>query len=279
MEPMIAKTTTLDELFNHAPFTKQPSFLAQPKIQGIRGIWEPSEGKLFTKQGNEITILEHIVDALKEHAPQKFALDGELYSNILDFAELQEIVQKKTTLPDNSFLKKALLFKLKSIKYFVFDIIMEEKTTINRSAFILNNLHETKEIVLVPSNLIRGKEVALSFYCKCLKNGYEGVVFRQTSSLYGGKNGLLKIKPLNSMICAFVNWQHDSNLLLKTPEGETFICGGLDSHTKIIFGKYHVGTQVPIRYERLNRKGIPILARVDNDAVKREIAQKGKQND
>lgn len=267
MKAMIAKQINLENLFAHKPLALRPIFLAQPKIYGVRGIWDAEKQELFTRQNNIINSLRHITYDLRYHKLSQYPLEGELYSEEINFEELQGIIRQGMKASSNHFLNRIFKGRVGSVKLYIFDLIEPKMRAINRKDFLDRNFTKTKNIFLLPSFLIKTEEEARDFYNKCLEEGFEGAVFRKTTLKYNERGGLLKVKPNQDMICTLKDWKEKDVLILEHDSRE-FYCSGMSKRTKeTIWKEYSKGSNIPIKYDRLTKYGIPFFARVNNELI------------
>lgn len=267
-KPMKAITITIDELFSHKPWTLKPTFLGQPKIYGVRGIWNTEKQKLFTRQGNEIISVPHITAEIRNHRLRNMNFEGELYSDMINFEELQGIIRQSLNKGSNHFLRRLYSGRVKSIQLYVFDLISDNMNAAKRAGYLDLNCLSSENIFKLPAFLISNCEEAREFYNKCIDEGFEGAVFRRTTAKYGDKNALFRMKPINKMICRLIGWKDKGVVALKVKDGPEFYCSGMNERTqKILYYQYLVGSAVPILYDGFTKNGIPSFARIDNDLI------------
>lgn len=263
-----AITTTIEELFQHRPFTKRPSYLAQPKIYGVRGRWCSDEQKLYTRQGNEITSVPHIISAIKEHPLRWYDFEGELYSELINFEELQGIIRKELNKADNRFLRRLHDARVLSIHLHIFDLISHKMRCSDRVNVLMENTKNSEYIFTLPHWLICNESEAQEFYNQCIDEGFEGIVLREVRSLYSDKRSLLRIKPINELNCIYCGWKGEDTLKLTTPNNIEFYCSGMSSRSRdIIYTKFQRGDIIPILHDSFSSRGVPTFARVNNDRV------------
>ena len=265
-QAMKAKTIQIEDLFTHKPWLPRPTFLAQPKIYGVRGIWDPVKRQLFTRQGKVITSLPHIEIDIRTNRLSNYMLDGELFSDSLCFEELQGIIRTGLNKPKNAFLNRLCSDKVNSIKYHLFDLIDDNSAAFERSDFILHNCEESENIIKVPTLLIKDEEAALDFYKKCIRLGYEGAVFRNVTLKYGEKGGLFRMKPTRSMMCKLVGFKSNDVIRLEA-NGVQFDCCGMNERTRAIIHKLYAGADIPILHDGFTKFGIPCFGRIDNEKI------------
>lgn len=102
------------DYFKRGKDIKFPCYV-QPKLDGVRAIFNTSFGAFQSRTGKKFAHLEHIIEEL---SPLNLLLDGELYSNRLTFQEITGMVNKKKLTEDD-------ILKQKEIIFVVYDIIIE----------------------------------------------------------------------------------------------------------------------------------------------------------
>ena len=268
LEAMKAVTITIDDLFNHKPFTRKPSFFAQPKIYGVRGRWDARQQKLFTRQGNEICSIPHIIAEIKRHPLREHDFEGELYSDLISFDELQGIIRNGLNKGSNHFLRRIYNARVDSIQLYIFDLIEPNITCAKRVAKLSDYSEDGQNVCTLPHYLIVTEEEARDLYNQCIDEGFEGIVFRNAKLCYGDKGALYRVKPINKMECVLLGWKDKNTLILQVKNGPEFYCSGMSERTqRIIYARYPKKSMVPILYDRINPNGRPTFARVDNDLI------------
>jgi len=264
-KPIEAELVTLEELFRHLPFTPRPKFYAQPKIFGVRGCWEPEEQKLYTRQGNKINSLPHLTSGLCRSNLSQYPLEGEIYSEIMDFEDLQGLIRQGINKDENHFVSRLIRGQIESLKLYVFDIRLPS-LNLKKRMKLLNTLKESEHIIRIESQLIETEEDALDFYAWCLDQGFEGTVFRKAGSKYDSH--LYKMKPTQKLKCIYRGFHKADSLILELPSGQQFYCAGLSEKSKnTIASEYMRGSYIPVLHEGYTRNGVPQFARVDNERV------------
>lgn len=109
---MLAPKARLDEIGGF-------SWLLQPKLNGIRAVWNPDTQALETRSGRAITCVSHIVETLRSCKLACYALDGEIWTPDLPFQEINGLAARETAMEANYLLE-----------FHVFDVIDTELTAI-----------------------------------------------------------------------------------------------------------------------------------------------------
>jgi len=173
-EPMLALTFEKRE-----KDVKYPCFV-QPKLDGVRCIQHSN--KLFSRKGNEFN-----VGSLKINVHEDIILDGELYvsSKMYPFEKFVGMIKKGNCTPQ----------QLEHVKYYVFDVYQPDKTYQERYDWLKNNI---PTVNVLKTEIVQNKKELLEKYQTYLKQGYEGIMIRNTAGTYR-KNyrspHLQKLKP------------------------------------------------------------------------------------
>ena len=185
LKPMLAH-----EFKKHKHKVKYPC-IVQPKLDGIRCIATIKDGKctLRTRTGNVINSVPHINVGLENEYRKDIIFDGELKSHTGDFDHTSSIVRRKEPKMDGSHF---------FIDYHIFDIICYKTPTLDR-LIKLGNISDVMEFVYVKfvrSEIAEWESRVTALLYSAEEQGYEGVMIRDTQSLYENKRSfsLLKLK-------------------------------------------------------------------------------------
>jgi hypothetical protein len=174
----------------------------QPKLDGFRCIYNTTTGQISTRQGKEYSIVKESGKLYEElqKLPKGLILDGELYTNKLNFEVLGVLRKTKK-------LTKEELVNLQKIEYHIYDIIDTEKTFEERNKKIqklgLSRPYDetTKplydKLIYVDTYQVNNEEEIKEYHTKFLEGGFEGTMVRNKNSLYKTKqrsSDLLKYK-------------------------------------------------------------------------------------
>jgi len=173
--------------------------MIQPKLDGFRCIYNTTTGQISTRQGKEYSIVKESGKLYEElqKLPKGLILDGELYTNKLNFEVLGVLRKTKN-------LTKKDLDNLQQIEYHIYDIINTELTFEQRNKKIQELLNRRKgaeplyeKLVYVDTYQVDNEEQIKEYHTKFLEGGFEGTMVRNKNSLYKIKqrsSDLLKYK-------------------------------------------------------------------------------------
>lgn len=251
IQPMLVKSVTFDQFTSNV--------LVQPKLDGVRAIWDASNKALFTKNGRQITSCDHIVEALvalniNDH------LDGEIYCSTLPFQTINGLCNRRIATDACA-----------DLQFHVFDVINDE-TTVSR----LKQVAElemrfypcgTKALQTVPVHFSPSSDIE-SWYNNFIRQGYEGIIIRDPMSLY--LSGVGKIKPVEDMEGTLIRFipstsRHSStfgSMLLQLDNGRQVKCSGLsDKDREALWESQPIGEQITFYYEGTFLDGTPRFPR------------------
>ena len=161
--------------------------LAQPKLDGVRCIAKVSNLNdkitLLSRKGKTFEHLDQITSALHTIKLSKsIVLDGELFSDDLDFQKVVGLVRKKK-------LTEKDKEDMKQIKFNVFDLIHVDKTDMPfherwKLAKSIVNKDKSKTLKIVNIYLIKNDEDIHRLLKEFLEKGDEGIMIRNTDAPY-----------------------------------------------------------------------------------------------
>jgi DNA ligase 1 len=255
--PMLAVTSNIDQINLPAD-----QYLCQPKLNGIRAIWDPSTQALYSRNGNRINSVDHIVNQLLDHPYGQYSLDGEIYTGALSFQKLNGLARRKQTTDETAILE-----------YHVFDIAQGDLSSVKRIK-LLEQLPETTHIKMVWSDKPMTVNDIHSYYHRYIDQGHEGIILRKKSEKYhqGRSSALIKIKPVQDMeaeLIGFADAEDDSknsgtfgSLILRMKNGIEFRCGGLtDAERHKLWTVKPIGAMVTFKYGAMSDDGTPVFPR------------------
>lgn len=158
----------------------------QPKLDGMRcsAIIENSNVTFVSRQGKEITTLEHLKPKLSEL--DDCVLDGELYAHGLSFQENMKIIKK---------YRKG---RTENVKYHTYDIMITDKPFIERYQILCDVVAGFDSVVeTVYTKKITSEEELKRLHESFVSQGYEGTIVRHGNDGYklnGRSDSLLKYK-------------------------------------------------------------------------------------
>jgi DNA ligase-1 len=134
----------------------------QPKLDGIRCLVYEKNGETVFQSRNHTFFqsFPHI------HAIPGVVLDGELYSNTLEFQEITSMVRKKNH-PN-----------LSQLEYHVYDMIGEGTFEERRKRL------QGLQIKSVETKLVKSVDEIEAYHADCVTRGYEGIMIRTPGGLY-----------------------------------------------------------------------------------------------
>ena len=238
---------------------KFPCFV-QPKLDGVRCIFK--NGVLTSRQGKVFPNMEHITQDLKD---VDLVLDGELYSNTLNFQQFVGLVRKKK----HNDAEKQLL---RQVKFHVYDCV-NDKPFSERNESINNlfskRLYAFSEPLLTEECKI--KEDLKKFHDKYVAEGKEGLIIRNKDGLYqlaARSKDLQKYKEFEDAeykVTGFTDGEGSEKGLViwicETSAGKSFHVRPRGTHEARaeIFNeaKDYVGKSLTVRYQELTEEGIP----------------------
>lgn len=165
----------------------------QCKLDGMRCIYNTTTGQISTRQGKEYNIVKESGKLFEElqRLPKGLILDGELYTNKLNF-EVLGVLRKTKKLTKEEF------DNLQKIEYHIYDIINKEDIFEQRNKNIQTlNLSSYEKLRYVQTYQVKNEEEIKKYHTKFLEEGYEGTMIRNRNSLYKTKqrsSDLLKYK-------------------------------------------------------------------------------------
>lgn len=171
----------------------------EPKLDGLRLIAVKKNGvvTLYTRNGTILETLPTIKKALEQGDYDNFVLDGEALAKSGTWNDSVSIVMSHKTLKNDD-----------DIVFNVFDAIelnqwIQKKCTVtydDRCADVHNIVNvfvNDCHIVQVPHIVANDLNELLSFFKKCMDEGFEGIMLKRTDSVYEFKrsSNILKLKP------------------------------------------------------------------------------------
>lgn len=187
--------------------------LIQPKLDGVRCLMivgaSRDEGiKFLSRSGKEYTTLGHIAkdvedfmvkDTMGVYNPDDgFILDGEIYSEFLNFQEIVAAVKKQR--PES--LK---------LKFRAYDIVNDEIQSKRWEQVVtLVDLIASPEIQLVSTWVVNNETEVKAHHDTWVQQGYEGAMLRMYLGEYGQgqrSRDLLKVKEFDETEYPFLRWE------------------------------------------------------------------------
>jgi ATP-dependent DNA ligase len=152
--------------------------LVQPKLDGVRCLAKKVNGEilLYSRKGKVFQKLEHIKNSI--NLKSNITLDGELFSEKLDFQRVVGLVRKKK-------INEKDIEDMKHIKYNIFDLFDDNN---DRCHFCdrweQTKLYESKTVKIVPTFEVKNEDDIKKYLSLFLQKGDEGVIIRNKHSIY-----------------------------------------------------------------------------------------------
>lgn len=257
---------------------EQPNnfYRASKKYDGIRCfifIDENSNIRFESRTGKPFKYFEHIADKIKHLS--NVILDGELYSNIVEFEKICSLVNSEEYDKETDT----------DIQFFIYDFIdlnstddIFEKRLEKLNKEFLKFADETQYPIQPVSQIkIKSEKDLKEFHDKWVAEGYEGLMLKDPKGLYEfGKrsNNLLKYKEMHSdefkikdIFIAENDPERVQIELYVDPfnSQETFKIGTLKGNKEENYSNYYlnknnlIGKWLTINYQTLTSYGIPLF--------------------
>jgi len=163
----------------------------QRKYDGIRCLSYMKDGNIIieSRTGIPFQNFNKLKDELKElfkKLPPNFYLDGELYTDKIEFQEISGLIhlhEDKVTQED--------LVQIDKVDYYVYDFIDtnnpeltfdERKTLLN--SFLKDNLKNNSRIISVPSFIVNNLNDITKYHEEFVGDGFEGTMVRDMKGPY-----------------------------------------------------------------------------------------------
>lgn len=208
--------------------------MVQPKFDGYRMIYNTTTKQMSTRQGKEYNIIKESGTLYKElqKLPTGYILDGELYTNQINFEELG-ILRKTKNLSEQD------LINLSKIEYHIYDLIDTNLVFEQRNEKIKELLYPDKyeKLIYVSTYLLQNEDEIQYYHTKFLEQGYEGTMIRNKESLYKIKqrsNDLLKYKDFDDAEYKIVDYTFEKDTSGKDENLVVWIVHIPDIYNKMI---------------------------------------------
>lgn len=193
--PMLAQT--YDNRKKHLKY----SCYVQRKYDGIRclAFMDGDKVKLMSRSGKEFPHLDHIKEDISKMNIGNTYLDGELYTNQLEFKQISGIIRKVKLKTDTD---KENLLKIEYHTYDCFNLDNLDKPFSERTTEIQDLISNSivSHIKQVGTFKCENEDDIMKYYSQFLAEDFEGIMVRNEDGKYKLKhrsNDLLKLKPFN----------------------------------------------------------------------------------
>lgn len=226
------------------------SAYVQPKLDGMRALWV--DGKLMSRQGNEITTVPHINQALQGVT---VIPDGELYAHGLNFQENMRLLKKQR--PESV-----------QISYHVYDVVMDAPFGTRYEA-AMDAIYDVEGIILVSTFQVSSEEKMYERHRTFLWRGYEGTILRWGNEPYkinGRSSNLLKVKDFQDEAFTILEvipmeTYRDQGMIVCETNGKTFTATPKMSHEErrqlLNNPEAYIGKTAEVRFFERSEDGIP----------------------
>ena len=230
--------------------------MVQIKLDGMRCIYNTTTGQISTRQGKPYNIVKSSGKLYEElqKLPKGLILDGELYTNKLNFEDLGVLRKTKN-------LTKEDLTNLQKIEYHIYDLI-DTKIIFKQRNKLIQNLFKEKnynKLIYVPTFTVNSEEEIQEYHIKFLKEKYEGTMIRNINSLY-------KIKQRSSDLLKYKDFQDSEFKIVDFTFEKDTSCADENLVIWIV--------EVPIKVVLDGHQGDPDLE-IENNKIKVKIRPKG----
>ena len=209
-----------------------PAYI-QPKLDGVRCLFTAKGA--FSRTGKQFMNLRHIEVLLEAFfaANPNAVLDGELYNHELkdDFEKIISLVRK--TKPTAEHRQEAA----ELVQYHVYDVpSMTIAGYSSRLSYLTSQVYSkvTWPVMHVETKVVLDYDEALSYHKYCLKQGYEGSIYRSMDGKYKGTRSwdLMKFKDFDDAEATIVGYEMGKGkrtgtlgkFIMQDDEGVTFGC-------------------------------------------------------
>ena len=239
---------------------KFPCFV-QAKLDGVRCIFR--NGVLTSRQGKVFPDMEHITADLEG---VELVLDGELYSDTLNFQQFVGLVRKKK----HNAAEKVLL---RQVKYWVYDCVNDSPFA-DRFETLRTMFHGARafeHVERLPTEVCQTKDELKGFHDRYVADGKEGLIIRNSAGLYqlaARSKDLQKYKEFEDAEFTVVEFTDgvgsEKGLVIwvcETEDKKKFSVrprGTHEERTELFNdAESYVGKKLTVRYQELTEDGIP----------------------
>jgi ATP-dependent DNA ligase len=232
-------------------------------------------GCLFSRTKEPFIHFNFIIAEIKKYFPENIILDGELFTDSVDFDTISGIVRKKKNFSEED------LQNLTKIHFNVFDIVELKKTFEERKTILdlhFKNIPSVSPIKRVNNILVKSHLEIETQIDKYIDAEYEGIMVKNTSGMYKEKyrsEDLLKYKKFFDSEFKIVGTKVGSGIWKKsviwecsTKDGLKFFVvpdGTQKEREKVLKmtisePQNFINKMLTVRYQNLNpTSGIPIF--------------------
>lgn len=258
-------------------------YYSSTKLDGIRCfviINKDGSINFISRTGKPFKYLEHIADSVKQSPIYKdlktisnntnpvYILDGELYSEDLEFPEITSIINNDTYNFNTD----------KEVKFYMYDFIdldSVDDSFITRLDKFWNSIETPLEYVeYVEQHLTESEDKMKELFSQFVSDGYEGLMLKANHIPYEfdkRSNALLKYKEMLTdefQIVDIYLAENDNTrvqITLKTSEGKTFDVGTVKGSREDVYNKYYlnkdslIGKFGTVQYQTMSIYNVPLF--------------------
>ena len=243
---------------------------AQRKLDGVRCLAISGSG-LFSRTGKAFPHMDHIRAEINSLPKGPLApnggtiLDGELYSDSLNFQEIVGLVKKETLKPEDAP-------KMLKIYLCVYDTV-QDGTNEERNAYLKNlfKTHKFKALKLLPTDVANNLDDIKRLHADYVADGYEGLILRNKAGLYkvGHRSAdLQKYKEFKDDEYKIIGFKEGDGIekgcviwLCETKDKKPFSVRPRGTHEDraeaFKTASKQVGKKLTVRFQELTEDGIP----------------------
>jgi len=255
--------------------------IGQRKFDGVRCIAYLSNGEvvLESRKGKEFPHLNHLRDAIKPYLKEGEILDGELYSETLDFQRTVGLVRRESFSQEDIDVMPQIGYRIydmfstdSSITELPFTKRYEMATKLVTDVRA-NHIHSLRNplLVMTKNYVIDEEDSIQGLHDQFVQEGYEGIMVRNPSMPYQmdkRSSGLMKFKSFKDGEYPIVGYTeatgNDAGTVIwicEAPNGITFKArptGTREQRTTWFENADNiVGKDLTVRYFELTNDGIP----------------------
>jgi hypothetical protein len=172
----------------------------EPKLDGLRCIAVKCSGKvtLYTRNGTVLETLDKIRENLEAASYDDVVLDGECMGK--DWAESASVLMSSKSKKDDSNMYYNVFDALELSEWDAQESVTPYSQRCELVTRVLRSLNKEAQIRQVSHVTAKNEEELKNFFKKCMDEGYEGVMLKDTHSSYEFKrsDNILKLKPYTS---------------------------------------------------------------------------------
>lgn len=239
----------------------------QPKLNGVRCLAVRGEDTvtLWTRNGHEITSLDHLKPDLMRLLRPGDVADGEIYQHGRPLQEISGLVRKKVGGNGQ-----------RALEYWIFDMVSDDpfyrRHETLKERFCDLGSYDARCLCLVTTHQVRGEGHVDDWLSHYMSSGHEGVILRDSHAPYIGSRtpALMKYKRMVDAEYEIVDTLEAAGkdagsiiFVCKTDKGIRFNARpAMPLHTRReMWAQRHtyIGKQLTVQYQELTNAGVPMF--------------------